>query len=94
MRRIVKECATVADFEHFAGVHDADAIADVPDDRKVVADEHQRHIDSFAQLEQQVDDLRVDRDIEGADRFVADDKVRLSIKARAMTVRCNCPPGS
>ena len=43
---------------------------------QVVADEQQRQAELVLQVRQQVDDLRLDRDVERGDRLVADDQVR------------------
>ena len=44
-------------------------------DREVVGDEQHREAEFLLQILQQVDDLRLHRDVERADRFVADDQV-------------------
>ena len=49
----------------------------MPDDREVVRDEEVREIELPLQLLEQVDDLRLDRDIERRDRLVEDHEVRV-----------------
>ena len=47
----------------------------MPDDREVVRDEQVREVELLLQLLEQVDDLRLDRDVERGDRLVRDDEV-------------------
>ena len=61
----------------FAEVHDSHAVADVAHDRQVVGDEEVGQPELLAQLDQQVEDLGLDRDVERADRLVTDDELRL-----------------
>jgi hypothetical protein len=44
------------------------------------------------QVVEQVDDLRLDRDVERRDRLVAEDSFGSSASARAMPIRCRWPP--
>ena len=44
------------------------------DDRQIVADEEQREAELALQILQQVDDLRLDGDVERRDRLVAHDQ--------------------
>ena len=46
-------------------------------DREVVRDEQVRDVALGLKVLEQVQDLRLDRDVERADRLVADDEVRL-----------------
>jgi hypothetical protein len=57
-------------------IHHRDAVADVPDDGQVVGDEQVREPELALELLEQVDDLRLDRHVECADRLVGDDEVR------------------
>ena len=61
-----------AQFDQLAGVHDGDAVADIADDRHVVRDEEVGQFLAFLQIFEQVEDLGLDRDIQGGDRFVGD----------------------
>src|SRR6185503_7635607 len=60
-----------------AQVHHGDAIADVLDDGQVVGDEQVREVHAALQVAQQVDDLRLDGDVEGRHRLVGDDEPRV-----------------
>ena len=50
---------------------------DVLDDAEVVADEQIGEVERLAQLHEQVEDLRLDRDVERGDRLVADQEIGL-----------------
>ena len=59
-----------------AEVHHRDPVADVADHREVVGDEEVGQAELVLQVDEQVDDLRLDRHVEGGDRLVADDQLR------------------
>ena len=59
-----------------AGVHDRDAIGGLGDDAEIVRDEQQRQIELLLHLAQQVEDLRLHRDVERGRRLVGDDERR------------------
>ena len=67
----------VGDLDDLAEIHDRDAVADVLDDRDVVGDEQIGEAELALQVAQQVDDLRLHRDVERRDRLVADDQARV-----------------
>ena len=54
-----------------------DQIGDVADDRQVVGDEQVGEIELLLERLEQVDDLRLDRDVERRHRLVGDDEVRV-----------------
>ena len=58
-------------------MHDRDPVGDVADDADVVGDEDVGEAELVLQVLEQVDDLRLDRDVEGGDRLVGDDQLRL-----------------
>ena len=60
--------------DDLAEVHHGDTVRHVLDDRKIMADEEQREAEFLLQILQQVDYLRLDRDVERGDRLVADDQ--------------------
>src|SRR5207302_787898 len=57
--------------------HDGDAITQVLHDLQIVRDEQVRQLALALQLDEQIDDLRLDRDVERAQRLVGDDEARL-----------------
>ena len=66
-----------------AGVHDDDAVADLPHDGDVVADEEQRRVLLALHLLEEGQDLRLDGDVERRGRLVRDDQPRGAHQAHA-----------
>ena len=69
-------CSTVPTSTSLPEVHDPDAVREVLDDRQVVADEQVGQLELALEVEQQVEDLALDRHVERRDRLVRDDEVR------------------
>src|SRR5690606_36582668 len=65
---------------HAAQIHDHNAVCDVVHNTQVMADEQVCQVQLPAQVHEQVDDLRLDRDVERGDAFVANQKFRLYSK--------------
>ena len=63
-------------FDELTVFKNGDLIADVFDDGEIVGNEEVSKVELFLEVHQKIDDLGLDRDIEGTDRFVADDKLR------------------
>ena len=57
------------------GVHDLHVVADRGDHSEIVTDHHQGHAEITAQLIEQREDLRLDRDVESGRRFVGDQQL-------------------
>ena len=72
MARLSKQGRGRRHLHHVAGVHDAHPIRDLPQDAEVVSDVKHRHPVPRAELEEQVQDLRLGRDIQSCRRFVED----------------------
>ena len=64
-------------FHQRAEIHHRHAVGDVAHHRQVVGDEQQRETQRFLQFVQQVHHLRLHGHVEGGDRLVADDELRL-----------------
>ena len=77
MERVLVERGGRRDLDDLAEVHHGHAVGDVADDREVVGDEQVGQPEVVLEALEQVDDLRLDRHVEGADRLVADDQVGL-----------------
>ena len=60
-----------------AQVHDDDAVRDVLDDAQVVADEKVREVERALEFHEEVEHLRLDRDVERRHRLVAHQELRL-----------------
>ena len=63
-----------AEFDELAAVEDGDAVAEIADERHGVGDEEIGESVGSLEVAEEVDDLRADRDIEGADGLVEDEK--------------------
>ena len=71
---VVEDFGACARFDDLAFVHDGDAVADVLDDGHVVGDEEVGEAELVAEVGEEVEDLRLDGDVEGGGGFVADDE--------------------
>ena len=72
-----EQVGAVADFDDLAEIHHGDAVTDVLDDGDVVRDEQIGEAELLLQIAQEVDDLRLHRDVERRHRLVADDEARI-----------------
>ena len=77
MDRTREEVVDGGELDDDAEVHHGDAVGDVPDDAQVVRDEDVREAEVPLQVVEQVDDLRLNRDVERRDRLVGDDQLRV-----------------
>ena len=75
--RVLVDLVRGPDLDDLAQVHHRDPVGDVADDAEVVGDEHVGEPELVLQVLEQVDDLRLDRDVEGRDGLVGDDHLRL-----------------
>ncbi len=66
----------VALFDESAFEHDGDVVGDLGDHPEIVRDEEDRHVALVPQPAQQVEDLRLDRDVERRRRLVGDQQSR------------------
>ena len=62
-----------ADFDDFALIHHRDAVGDVFHDGQVVGDKDEREVETADEIGEEIQDLRLDGDVEGGDGFVGDD---------------------
>ena len=92
--RAVEDDVGRAELHQPPEVEDGDAVGDVADDAEVVADEEVRDATFRLQLDEQVEDRRLHRDVERARRLVADDELGSPANARAIATRCFSPPES
>jgi hypothetical protein len=65
----------VGTLDDLAGVHDDDLVRHLGHDAEVVGDEHDRHPVLLAQAAHELEDLRLDRDVERGGRLVGDQQV-------------------
>jgi hypothetical protein len=76
VQRLTVQVGCRRELDDAAAIHHRDSMRDAPDDAQIVRDEEQSEALFALQLEQQLDELRLARYIEGADRFVSDDQSR------------------
>ena len=77
MMRLGVEGLPVGNLDHLAQVHHRDAVGDVLNDRKVMRNEQVRGTEAVLQVLEQVQNLRLDGDVERGNGLVADDELRL-----------------
>ncbi|MNL39954.1 hypothetical protein D3C87_1622640 [compost metagenome] len=73
--RVFKQRRRGVVFFHFAILHDVDIVGELPDDGKVMRDQDYRHAERFLQVADEVEDLRLDGDIEGRCRLVGNQHI-------------------
>ena len=61
-------------FDDASGVHDRDAVRHFGDDAQVVGDQEQRESEPSLKVAEQIEDLRLDRDVERRRRLVGDEE--------------------
>ena len=77
MLRPLEHIGRLALLDDLAGVHDIHAIRHVPHDAKIVRDEQHGHAALPLQRLEQIENLRLDGDVERSGRLVGDQQVRL-----------------
>src|SRR5437660_9791993 len=80
MEWCVVELVARRHLDQLAGVHHRDTMADVSYYRQIVSHKQVRQVELLPQVLQQIDDLRLDGHVEGGDRFVKDQELRLHRK--------------
>src|SRR3546814_16539512 len=71
MARCAEDDATLGLFHQLAEVHHQHAVADMADDSQIVRNEQDREVIPALQVAQQIDDLRLDRNVERRYRLIA-----------------------
>jgi hypothetical protein len=72
MSRDSKECISLCNLNQFAKVHDTNSVRDMADNIQSMCNKEIGQAQSVLQVTQEIDDLRLYRDIEGRDRFISD----------------------
>ena len=75
-----------------AVAHHRDPVAGLGDDAEVVGDEDDRQAAPVAEVDQQAQDLRLDRHVERRRRLVGDQDLRVAGSATAIIARWRMPP--
>src|SRR6266852_3211385 len=74
--RVLVNVDAVGDLHHLPQVHDRYPVRQVPHHREVVGDEQVRQLELFLEILKQVDDLRLNRDVQRRNRLVTHDERR------------------
>ena len=82
-----EECILLRELDDLSEIHDGDAVADVLDHREIMRNEEVGELQLLLQVPQQIDDLRLDGDVERRDGLVSTMRLGLSTRARAMPMR-------
>ena len=77
MQRADEQLLRGGGFHQLAQIHDADVVRDVAHDREVMGDEHVGQPLLLLQILEQVEHLRLNGDVQGGDRLIADDELRV-----------------
>ena len=76
MQRIVEQARDRRFLDDAAGIHHQHAVGGFRHDAHVVGDDDDRHAEFVAQVHHQVEDLRLDGDVERGRGFVGDQQAR------------------
>ncbi len=76
VHRLLVEVVALGELHRVTEVHDHHAVRDVADDVQIVRDEDVGEAELALEVLEQVEDLRLDRDVERRYRLVADDELR------------------
>ena len=77
MKRILKKLLHRSGFADLSQKHDADPVRNMTHHREVVTDKQISQAPLRLQLSQQIQDLVLYRDVQGRNRFIADDQIRI-----------------
>ena len=77
MPRPAEDIVEGAALHYLAVVHDDDFLGDIGDDTKIVGDQQHRHAELALQVVDQLQDLRLDGDVERGGGLVGDQEVGL-----------------
>jgi hypothetical protein len=72
MQRRGEQAFGRSDLDHGAKIDDRDPVGDMPDKAKIVGYEDDSEPEPFLQIHEQVNHLRLNRDIEGGNQFIGD----------------------
>ncbi len=78
MARAFEQAVDVGLLDDLAGIHHHDALRGLGHHAHCMGDQHDRHAEAFLHVLQQVEDLRLDGDVECCGRLVGDDELGLA----------------
>lgn len=77
MLGVVEDLVDGTDLHDLSGIHDGDPVGHVGDDAQVMGDEDDGHVALLLEPVDQLEDLRLDGDVQGRGRLVADEDFRI-----------------
>ena len=80
MHRLAIEPVPIRQLDYPAEVHDRDAVGDMSNHSQIMADKQVGEAQPALQLLKQIDDLRLDRNVQRGDGLVANDQLRVQRK--------------
>ena len=93
MARVREQRLDARLLDDLPGIHHDDALRHLGDDAHRVRDQHDRHAEALLQLAEQVEDLRLDGDVERGGRLVGDQQLGIAGQgAIAIITRWRMPP--
>ena len=90
MLRVVEDSRTRTDFDNLTQIHHRDTMADAFHHRHVMGNKQKGEIKALLQIQHQIDDLRLNRNIQRRNAFVSNDNLRLQCQ-RAGDARWGLP---
>ena len=93
MQRVAVKGVAVGQLDHPAEVHDGHSIGDVFHDRQVVGNEQKRQMELGLELLEEIEHLRLYRDVQCGHRLVGDHEVRLEDQRPCDPDPLPLPPG-
>src|SRR5690554_3431924 len=80
MLGILEDCRTGGGLHDLAEIHHRYTITDVLDHTQIMTDEHIGETEPYLKVLQEIENLRLDRDVECTDRLITDHKLRIERK--------------
>ena len=76
MHRAIENLSGITNLDNVTEIHDCCSVRDIIDHRQIVGNEHHGQSHFLFQLCQQVQNLRLDRNVQSRGRFVGNDQLR------------------
>ena len=72
VQRLPEELAGTGLFNNIGSIHDRNILADLADDKEVMGNIDQGHLESFHQFVEQIEKLRLNADVQGGGRLIGE----------------------
>ena len=94
MQRAREQRGAVGLLDDAAEIHDGDRFTDMLHNAEVVRNKQHRQSEFALQAPQEMEDLRLDRDVERSRRFIGNQHIGLARQRMAIITRWHIPPES